>query len=122
MRLFPLTEGKIEAGKPQTLVREGTTLKLTLPVASQRVGDFTRLTGVLTASRGFRQGSAVRIDAPLSGTVVAGAPPDVASAVTGAAASAATPALPLQASGAAGGATALGRHSRSRSSAACCSI
>jgi thiol:disulfide interchange protein DsbD len=105
LRLFPLSEGKIEAGKPQTLVRDGTTLKLTLPVASQRVGDFARLTGVLTASHGFRQGRAVRVDAPLEGTIIAGTPPDLASADTTAAVSAATPGLPLQANGPEGATT-----------------
>lgn len=93
LRLFPLTEGKIEASTPQRLARDGTTLKLTLPVASQRVGDFTRLAGVLAASRGFRQGPAVSIDVPLGGAVLAGVPPDAA---TGAAPSA----LPLQPTGA----------------------
>lgn len=77
LHLFPLSEGKIEAGTPQTLAREGTTLKLTLPVASQRVGDFIRVAGVLTASHGFRQGRAVSIDTPLAGMVVPGPPPAV---------------------------------------------
>ena len=73
LHFFPSAEGKIEAGMPQTLSREGTTIKLSLPVASQRVGDFTRVAGVLTASGGFRQGHAVDIDAPLSGTIFPGA-------------------------------------------------
>jgi len=100
LHFFPFTAGKIEPGAPQALSRDGTTLKLTLPVASQPVGDFTRVAGVLTASRGFRQHRAVSVDAPLGGTVSVGALPDVATALTAAATSAATPALPLQASGA----------------------
>lgn len=79
LRLFPFSEGKIEAGAPQTLSREGATLKLTLPVANQRVGDFTRVAGVLTASHGFPQGHAVRIDVPLVGTVIPGASADAIS-------------------------------------------
>jgi thiol:disulfide interchange protein/DsbC/DsbD-like thiol-disulfide interchange protein len=107
LRFFPFTAGKIEPGAPQSLSREGTTLKLTLPVASQPVGDFTRIAGVLTASRGFRQRQAASIDAPLGGTVSAGAPPDVATALAAAATSAATPALPLPWSGAAEGTPSL---------------
>jgi thiol:disulfide interchange protein/DsbC/DsbD-like thiol-disulfide interchange protein len=80
LHLFPFTEGKIEAAGLQTLVRDGATLKLTLPVASERVGDFARLAGVLTASRGFGSRRAVSIDAPLAGTVIAGSPAAVASA------------------------------------------
>ncbi|TMG81245.1 MAG: hypothetical protein E6H78_17160, partial [Betaproteobacteria bacterium] len=69
----PFNEGKIEASAPQVLAREGSTLKLTLPVASQRVGDFTRVAGVLSASKGFGGRSAATIDVPLAGSVVAGA-------------------------------------------------
>ena len=78
LHLFPFAEGKIEASRPQTLVRDGTRLKLILPVASQRVGDFARLAGVLTASTGFRQGRAVSIDVPLAGVVTAGSPTGIA--------------------------------------------
>ncbi len=88
LHLFPYTEGKIEASGPQTLARDGKTLKLTLPVASERVGDFKRLAGVLTATHGFGQRRAVSIDVALDGTIVPGPPPDAA------AASAATRALP----------------------------
>jgi thiol:disulfide interchange protein DsbD len=72
LRFFPLNEGKIEASAPQRLAREGSTLKLTLPVASQRVGDFTRVAGVLTASKGFGAQTAATIDVPLEGSVTAG--------------------------------------------------
>jgi thiol:disulfide interchange protein/DsbC/DsbD-like thiol-disulfide interchange protein len=81
LHLFPFTEGKIEASAPQTLVRDGATLKLTLPVASQRVGDFTRVAGVLTATHGFDQRRAVSIDVPLSGVVIAGPSVDAATGV-----------------------------------------
>ena len=73
VRFFPFNEGKVEASAPQVLAREGSTLKLTLPVASQRVGDFTRVAGVLSASKGFGGRSAATIDVPLAGSVVAGA-------------------------------------------------
>jgi thiol:disulfide interchange protein/DsbC/DsbD-like thiol-disulfide interchange protein len=72
VRFFPFNEGKIEASAPQVLARDGSTLKLTLPVASQRVGDFTRVAGVLTASKGFGGRTAATIDVPLAGSVVAG--------------------------------------------------
>src|SRR6266567_530539 len=72
VRFFPFNEGKIEASAPQILAREGSTLKLTLPVASQRVGEFTRVAGVLAASKGFGDRSAATIDVPLAGSVVAG--------------------------------------------------
>jgi thiol:disulfide interchange protein/DsbC/DsbD-like thiol-disulfide interchange protein len=101
LRFFPYTEGELEASAPQTLVRDGATLKLTLPVASQRVGDFTHLAGVLTATHGFRQGHAVSIDAPLGGVVTAGSPVD-------AAADGATQAPSVQWNGAAGGNLSLG--------------
>jgi thiol:disulfide interchange protein/DsbC/DsbD-like thiol-disulfide interchange protein len=74
VRFFPYNEGKIEPSAPQPLAREGSNLKLTLPVSSQPVGDFTRIAGVLTASRGFGAGdrSSATIDVPLVGSVVAG--------------------------------------------------
>jgi thiol:disulfide interchange protein DsbD len=72
VRFFPFSEGKIEASAPQVLAREGSTVKLTLPVASQRVGEFTRVAGVLSASKGFGDRSAASIDVPLAGSVVAG--------------------------------------------------
>jgi thiol:disulfide interchange protein/DsbC/DsbD-like thiol-disulfide interchange protein len=75
LHFFPYTEGKIEASGRQILSRADAALTLTLPVASQRVGEFTRVAGVLTSSRGFDGRYAASIDVPLSGTVVAGAPP-----------------------------------------------
>src|SRR4030095_7077951 len=78
---FPFSAGKIEPSAPQKLVRDGATLKLTLPVASQRVGEFTRVAGVLTASKSGGEQSAATIDVPLAGSVVAGAAaPNVAAA------------------------------------------
>ncbi|HTS20497.1 MAG TPA: thioredoxin family protein [Casimicrobiaceae bacterium] len=78
IRFFPYSEGKIEPSAPQPLTRQGSELKLTLPVSSQQVGDFTRLAGVLTASRGFAAGSAATIDVRLAGSVVAGRSPGAA--------------------------------------------
>ncbi|HSS70970.1 MAG TPA: protein-disulfide reductase DsbD domain-containing protein [Casimicrobiaceae bacterium] len=75
VHFFPYSEGKIEASGRQTLTRKDSTLALTLPVASQRVGDFTRVAGVLTSSKGFSGFDAAAIDVPLTGAVVAGAPP-----------------------------------------------
>ena len=80
VHFFPYSEGKIEASGRQTLTRSGSTLTLTLPVASQRVGEFTRVAGVLTSSKGFGGYDAAAIDVPLSGAVVAGAPPASAAA------------------------------------------
>jgi thiol:disulfide interchange protein DsbD len=78
VHFFPYSEGKIEASGRQTLSRKDSTLILTLPVASQRVGEFTRVAGVLTSSTGFDGNDAASIDVPLAGTVVAGAPPAAA--------------------------------------------
>lgn len=81
IRFFPLAEGKIEPSAPQTLARDGATLKLVLPVASHRVGDFARVAGVLTASKGFGAQTAASIDVPLAGNIVAGpAPPNATAA------------------------------------------
>ncbi|HEX5865838.1 MAG TPA: thioredoxin family protein [Casimicrobiaceae bacterium] len=80
IRFFPLAEGKIEPSAPQTLARDGATLKLTLPVASHRVGDFARVAGVLTASKGFGAQTAASIDVPLAGNIVAGSAPPNATA------------------------------------------
>ncbi len=74
VRFFPYAEGRIEPSAPQSLEREGSSLKLTLPVSSQPVGDFTRVAGVLTSSRGWGAGDrgAATVDVPLAGSVVAG--------------------------------------------------
>jgi thiol:disulfide interchange protein DsbD len=53
LHFFPFAEGKIEASGVQTEVRDGARTTLMLPVARQRVGEFTRVAGVLTASNGF---------------------------------------------------------------------
>jgi thiol:disulfide interchange protein DsbD len=80
IRFFPFAQGQIEPSAPQTLTRDGAILKLTLPVASQRVGEFARVAGVLTSSKGFGGQSAATIDVPMAGAVTAGRPPVVASA------------------------------------------
>jgi thiol:disulfide interchange protein DsbD len=80
VHFFPYSEGKIEASGRQTLARSGSTLTLTLPVASQRVGEFTRVAGVLTSNNGFDGHDAAAIDVPLAGAVVAGTPPANAAA------------------------------------------
>src|SRR5262249_46649376 len=72
IHFFPYSEGKIEAAGRQTLAQDGSALTLTLPVASQRVGEFTRVAGVLTSSKGFGGRRSVAIDVPLEGVVVAG--------------------------------------------------
>jgi thiol:disulfide interchange protein DsbD len=73
VHFFPSTEGRIEASGKQALTRDGSTLKLTLPVASQRVGAFTRVAGVLAADNGFGGTvSAATIDVPLTGSIIAG--------------------------------------------------
>jgi len=72
VRFFPESEGKVEASAPQTLTRDGSKIKLALPVSSQPVGEFKRVAGVLTATRGFGDRSSATIDTPLSGSVVPG--------------------------------------------------
>jgi thiol:disulfide interchange protein DsbD len=68
---FPYAEGQIEAAGPQSLVRQGTQWRMGLPVASQRVGEFKRVAGVLVwGDPGAPR--ALAIDVPLSGTVIAG--------------------------------------------------
>jgi thiol:disulfide interchange protein DsbD len=80
VHFFPYAEGKIEASGKQTLAQEGAALTLTLPVASQLVGEFKRVAGILTSSKGFGGRDAVAIDVPLEGTVVAGASSPTANA------------------------------------------
>ena len=80
VRFFPDSEGKIEASAPQNLARNGSRLTLLLPVSSQPVGEFKRVTGVLTASRGFGERSSATLDIPLAGSVVAGKRSPAASA------------------------------------------
>ena len=73
MHWFPFVQGQIEASGRQAFVRDGPAIKLTLPVASQRVGTFDRVSGVLEANPSIGGATAAIVDVPLSGTVVAGA-------------------------------------------------
>jgi thiol:disulfide interchange protein/DsbC/DsbD-like thiol-disulfide interchange protein len=68
---FPYVEGQIEASGVQSLTHQGTDWSMSLPVASQRVGEFRRVAGVLV-SGGASAPRALAIDVPLAGTVVAG--------------------------------------------------
>jgi thiol:disulfide interchange protein/DsbC/DsbD-like thiol-disulfide interchange protein len=67
---FPYVEGQIEASGAQSLTRQGADWTMSLPVASQRVGEFKRVAGVLV-SRDAGAPLALAIDAPLEGAVVA---------------------------------------------------
>ena len=71
LRFFPFVEGQIEASGRQTIARDGSTITLSLPVATQRVGAFTRVAGVLTANPQIGGAPAAIVDAPLAGTVAA---------------------------------------------------
>jgi thiol:disulfide interchange protein DsbD len=64
-------EGQIEASGVQSLTHQGTDWSMSLPVASQRVGEFRRVAGVLVAGDASAR-RALAIDVPLAGTVVAG--------------------------------------------------
>ncbi len=82
-RFFPATEGRIEASGRQTVQSEGSGGVFLLPVASQLVGEFRRVEGVLVNPAGWGRpdlGLAVAVDVPLAGTVVAGAAPGQVSA------------------------------------------
>ncbi len=68
---FPYVQGQIEAAGPQTLTRQGRDWSMSLPVASQRVGEFKRVAGVLVSGDASAP-RALAIDVPLNGTVVAG--------------------------------------------------
>ncbi len=87
VHFFPYQEGRIEASSKQTFVRvPNGTFVLTLPVANQLAPDFTRVAGVLTASRGFASGAAtpnaITLDVPLVGAVIAGPKPVAAATPT----------------------------------------
>jgi thiol:disulfide interchange protein/DsbC/DsbD-like thiol-disulfide interchange protein len=69
LQFFPFADGKIEPAGAQIASRDGARTTLTLPVARQRVGEFTRVAGVLTASNGLGTQHAATIDVPLSGTI-----------------------------------------------------
>src|ERR1022692_4867447 len=68
---FPYVEGQIEASGAQSLTRQGADWTMSLPVASQRVGEFRRVAGILV-SGGASTPEALVIDVPLEGTTVAG--------------------------------------------------
>ena len=68
---FPYVEGQIEASGVQSLTHQGTDWSMSLPVASQRVGEFRRVAGVLVSGDASAR-RALAIDVPLAGTVVAG--------------------------------------------------
>jgi DsbC/DsbD-like thiol-disulfide interchange protein/cytochrome c biogenesis protein CcdA len=97
LRFFPFAEGKIEPAGAQVEAREGARTTLMLPVATQRIGEFARVAGVLTASNGFGAARAATIDVPLAGTIVPAMPrptpvaPQTAPLFTGGG----EPALPL---------------------------
>ena len=85
LQFFPDDEGRIEPSGKQRLARNADgAYMLTLPVALQLAPGFTRVAGVVTAGKGFVEDggrvAAVTIDAPLVGTVTAGAKPALASA------------------------------------------
>jgi thiol:disulfide interchange protein DsbD len=50
--LFPYEQGKVQHAAPQPLERTGTGVRLAIPVSSQPVGEFSRVTGILAASGG----------------------------------------------------------------------
>jgi len=68
---FPYAEGQIEAAGPQSLVQQGNEWRMSLPVASQRVGEFKRVAGVVVSGDPSAP-RALAIDVPLDGTAVAG--------------------------------------------------
>jgi len=85
LRFFPDEEGRIEPSGKQLQERDSNgSYLLTLPAAIQLAPDFKRVAGVVTASKGFVEDgervAAVTIDAPLVGTVVAGAKPSASPA------------------------------------------
>jgi thiol:disulfide interchange protein DsbD len=76
LRFFAYHAGQIEPSGTQQLGRDGASWTLALPVAVQRSGEFTRVAGVLASTTGLGDNArAALIDVPLSGTVVAAAPP-----------------------------------------------
>jgi thiol:disulfide interchange protein DsbD len=96
LRFFPFAEGKIEPAGAQVAMRSGAVRKLLLPVASQRVGDFTRLAGIVAASNGFGDAGAGTIDVAVTGVVTSGAGAAAPAArATAPEAGGTAPALPL---------------------------
>ena len=81
LRFFPFAERELEPSGAQKQSREGDAIRLLLPVANDLAGPLPRLKGVLTASGALGGGvAAATLDLPLSGSVVAGAKPALASA------------------------------------------
>jgi len=83
VHFFPYQEGQVEASGKQSFVRDPNgTFVLTLPVANQLAAGFTRVAGVITATKGFESGGglvkAMTLDTPLVGTVIAGPKPATA--------------------------------------------
>ncbi|MEO5699647.1 MAG: protein-disulfide reductase DsbD domain-containing protein, partial [Casimicrobiaceae bacterium] len=72
---------RIEPSRPQLLKRTGAGLELQLPVSSQLSGGLLKLSGVLTAEKGFATSAgvvpAVVIETPIAGAVVAGPKPEL---------------------------------------------
>ena len=101
LRFFPYEEGRIEASAPQVFKRDGDAYLLTLPVASQLAPGFTRVVGVVTATNGLAHAGGLQraaiVDVPLTGSVVAGPKPVLA-----------TPALNVGAEGLGAGGLSLG--------------
>jgi len=81
LRFFADEEGRVEPSGKQAQERDAKGgYLLSLPAAVQMTPGFTRVAGVVTASKGFSEDgervTAVTIDVPLTGTVVAGAKPE----------------------------------------------
>ncbi len=75
---FPFEQGKMQNAAGQSLVREGSSLILTIPAAEQPVGLFTRVHGLLAANGLTR---AVEIDAPVSDDFVRASVPGLSLAL-----------------------------------------
>jgi thiol:disulfide interchange protein DsbD len=85
VHFFPYEEGRIEPSAKQAFRRDANgTFVLTLPVANQLAPGFTQVAGVITGSKGFggtgTAASALTVDVPLTGSVVAGPKPASAQA------------------------------------------
>jgi thiol:disulfide interchange protein/DsbC/DsbD-like thiol-disulfide interchange protein len=69
---FPFDQGKIEPAAPQRLARAENGYRLTLAAATQPVGEFVRLSGVIVSPDGFGRATPARaatIDVPIAGSV-----------------------------------------------------
>jgi thiol:disulfide interchange protein/DsbC/DsbD-like thiol-disulfide interchange protein len=97
LQFFPFADGKIEPAGAQITSRDGARTTLRLPVARQRVGEFTRVTGVLTASNGLGAQRAATIDVPLGGVIASAptTPTPVAAPAASAFAASTEPGLPF---------------------------